>query len=127
MTWLALLFAFEIGFMPNGTIDTYNVDSVRTNLYGNYYATLEVEAVLWDVLFVGGDVRTEMKKKTTNIIFWPHTMNYGFNAGLRLNPLEIGFRHRCIHPVVPWMYGKSIPIQWEGAYDEIYMRLELRD
>lgn len=128
MSWLALVFAFEIGFLPMGTVETYDYHIISTNsLAGDYYATLAVEAILWDFLFIGGDVRTEMKRLAGSRDFCPHTTNYGFEAGVRLEPIEIGFRHRCIHPVVPWLrnkYSKYIDNNWEGAYEEIYLRLE---
>ena len=126
MTWLALYFALEIGLMPAGTIETYDIGRTYENMLGgDCYATLETEILLWDMFFIGGDVRTEMNKMTTGKDFIPHTMNYGITFGMRIDPIEFGFRHRCIHPVIPWMRGQGVPMQWEGWYEEIYLRLEL--
>jgi len=126
MNWIAFLFALELGIMPNGTLETFTPGPATSqDLDGDFYVLFEAEATLFDFLFIGGDVRTEVKNRTTDKSFSPHSAYYGFRAGIRLEPIEVGFRHMCAHPVVPGSI--YVAKQWEGWYDEVYIRAEVKN
>lgn len=126
MTWLTLFFALELGIIPQGYINTYyNETLAEMELNGTGYVDLETEILLFNMLFVGGAVKTYIYSYQGSTSFSPVTAEYAFNVGFRFNPVEIGFRHYCTHPVVPWLYHRKISPQWEGAYEEIYLRFEL--
>lgn len=125
MTWLALFFALELGFLPNGVMETYYFEKPEwMELQGVGYTGFEVEAQLFDVFFIGGSTKIYVNKYARNKSFKPITSEFDFAAGLRIAPLEIGFRHYCTHPVIPWLYYQEVTPQWEGWYEEIYLRLE---
>ena len=65
MTWLAFMFALELGYNPMGMVAIYEVD--RVDMVGDFYADLEIEALAWDILFINGGVRTYAKKMLSEL------------------------------------------------------------
>ncbi len=127
MNWIALLFALEIGMMPSGYIESYDrMPPTEYELTGAYYVDMQADVLLYDLFFIGGRTKIYMKKRTDTISFSPDTAEFAFNAGIRAGILEIGFRHYCMHPIVPWLYQSGGTLKWEGSYEEIYVRLETR-
>ncbi|MBA7650936.1 hypothetical protein ES703_58751 [subsurface metagenome] len=126
MTWLAFVFALEIGFLPCGDFVMYNSDFLDEFYPVKYtaYTELEAEVLAWDILFIGGGIRTSIwQLQESGYGFFPHKAVYNFHAGARQGLLEIGWRHFCIHPVVPcFKYIKPEAI-WEGAFDMLYLRI----
>ena len=121
MSWLVLIFALECGLIPTDNFVMYQVPIER--VYDQaFYIQMEAEVELFDLLFIGGTVRTYVWKKQEGISFWPWRDGYLFKVGLRKGPFELGFRHYCTHPVIPYRY--PIQMNWEGAYEEIYFRVE---
>ena len=128
MNWIALLFALELGIMPMGYLETYErVLPVQHNLDGAYYVDMQADVLLYDLFFIGGRTKTYMRKRIDVLSFWPTTAEFEFNAGIRAGILEIGFRHYCMHPIVPWLYHGGGAMQWEGGYEELYIRLESKE
>lgn len=132
MTWLAFVFALELGMLPSGTYAIYDpptqtrLEGYRLeehDVTGTYYALFDFELAAGS-LFAGGAVKTDVYARESEWTFWPHTAWYSVRAGARYGPVEIGARHYCTHPVVPWL-SDARP-QWEAAYDELYMRFTAR-
>lgn len=127
MSWLAFWAALELGFLPNGTMLMYQPSLKYNDLAGQFYTQLDAEAVVFDRLFVGGAVKTFVFDIEREVSFTPTQSWYSFRAGLRFPPLEAGWRHYCTHPVMPYMpLDPGGPVLWEGSYDELYVRLEVR-
>ena len=126
MTWLAFVLAFEIGFLPMGFVETYTSDnSLLYDIKGSAYVDFEVEAVFFDYFFIGGSSKIYMQKANVGKDFWPKNAEWGFALGARFDFVELGFRHYCMHPIIPWIYRQEISPQWEAAYEEIYLRIEV--
>lgn len=131
MNWILLWFALEVGYMPQGDMLMYESPSFITTA-GMFYTSLETRATLGRVIFLGGMAKTFVFSTEGSLSFWPERMLYGFEAGINLGPnLELGFRHFCTHPMFPYVWaGRSEDptyangALWEGAYEEVYMRLE---
>ena len=125
-------YAMEFGYQPVGTVVMYKQPSWRTpdfaHFSGSFYTDLEIMVGIAGIntlgFYVGGGVRTEMWGLNNELSFWPHLSNYRFLASFRYGPIEIGFRHFCIHPVVP-MLALIQPVEqiWEGAYEEVFIRV----
>ncbi len=120
MNWIIFIFALEIGWVPNDILRTYEPPMIY-NSAESAYIQFESEVELFKLFFIGGSIRTYISKNKNSYDFWPTRDGYMFYTGLRYDILEIGFRHYCTHPVVPWNYQFN-PI-WEGAYEEIYFRI----
>ena len=128
MSWLALFFALEVGVLPTGYLRTYEmVIPTCETLTGCFYTDMEAEIEILDLFFIGGATKMYMDLYENEGSFKPNTVNLLFTAGIRAQQLEIGFRHYCLHPVVPWIYSNEMNLHWEGAYEEIYIRLESRE
>ena len=131
MTWLALLFAFELGMIPQGSVAMYDIElephwSDLEELYfvgGSCYTLMEVEARLWENFFIGGGMTSYFMAGSPSS--FPHMMDFSFNAGVRFDIIEIGWRHFCTHPVTPWLFVYAPRMKWESGYEEIYLRIEV--
>lgn len=145
MSWIALLFMFEIGTFPMNTFAMYEAQYIA-DLSGTEYVRLGVDFELWDLVFIGGEVRTYMRSpKVFGLVFesrhtgykWGevpfsfavHAAHYDFHIGIRWKFLEAGFRHYCTHPIVTYaVFRDLVDYETEGAYEELYFRVtaELR-
>lgn len=125
MTWLAFVFALEAGWLPHGGFVAYEAPEVIM-VNGSFYTVLQAEAVAWDYLYLAGGMKAMMWSQKGEWTFWPHTMLYNFGAGLRLGPIEVGWRHFCVHPVMPYSIIFDPHLKAEGAWDEIFLRVEVK-
>jgi len=118
--------AFEIGYVPRDNMQVYvrdfwdEVAGNKVNLYFDLEATIEMNK-----FYIGGGVKTFAgSSKRDRLDFIPYKATYRFLAGYKFNEkLEIGFRHYCIHPVVPYVTFGS-PIIFQGGYEEFYIKFE---
>ena len=127
MNWIIFLFALELGWLPQGDFAMYDVSGYFAKVYPvsyTAYVDLEAEVVVLDAFFIGGAVRTSVWQfDHSGWTFFPHKAVYSFSAGARFGMLEMGFRHYCIHPVIPF-FGLVDPRPiWEGSYEEFYLRI----
>lgn len=121
---LALIIHLEGGYMPEYNFMIY--DNNRVSTQEKFYANIGAEFLLFDFAFVGADIRTEMSMyelKSGGI--WPYMANYGFYFGIRpVDGIEIGFRHHCVHPMMPYSKKVTVDLHYEGAYEEIYVKID---
>lgn len=122
MTFLALIFALEIGWLPNGGFVLYQVPAVL-DVSGNFYTDLQAEVWAWDHLYIGGGIKTFIWDEDGEWTFWPHSTLYNFGAGLRFGILTVGWRHFCAHPVMPYSILYDPELRGEGAWDEVFVRV----
>jgi hypothetical protein len=123
--FLALLLNLEMGYMPLDTWRGYTPGFyVDRGVDIPLYADVSFRLDILDLVFVGGSVRTEMTMINASR-FSPHLMNYGFTVGIHYQGFEVGFRHHCLHPIVPYMTAQSgFSLGFEGAYEELYIKFE---
>ena len=129
MNWIALFFELELGWMPQGDFVMYSSEPFLTWYPVSYtaYTELQAEVIMFDTLFAGGCIRTSVwQLQESGYTFFPHKAVYTFYAGARWGLLEVGWRHFCIHPVVPFFALIQPEAIWEGAYDELYIRFSGR-
>lgn len=121
MNWLIFLFVFEVGFLPHGDFIMYEELELVPVQY-SLYTDLQAEVVISNLLFIGGGVRTGMWYHD-GYTFFPHRTSYNFQMGIRRGMVEVGIRHYCFHPVTPFFALLDYGALWEGAYEEIYLRI----
>lgn len=121
MQWLIFLLAFEIGMTPN---NGWVMQEVHVQEQPQLYATFELDAQAGPV-FAGGEITTRMYASENRYTFYPFADEYTFRTGLRWGPVEVGFRHLCTHPVIPYIETSGADIQYEGSYEELYIRVEV--
>ncbi len=117
--------AFECGITPYDNMNVY-VAEFWQEVTGNkisFYFDLETQ-LKYKGFFIGGGIKTFAGKPITKIKeFHPYKTTYKFLVGYEYKNFQIGFRHYCIHPVVPYVTFDS-PIIFQGAYEELYIRWE---
>ena len=125
MNWLALFFALELGIVPQAGVLMYEPEEAFF-MEGAFYTELEAEVLLFDVLFVGGGVRSYITPGHTGFTFSPNSTIYDFGAGVRFkDTLELGWRHRCFHPTIAyWPIFEQEIKGMEGSYDEVYLKIK---
>jgi len=126
MNWLVFVFALECGLLPNTGFAMYQPDLEYVVGAVGFYTDLSASVESYG-FYVGGGMRNYFWKDREGISFWPYQMTFRFDAGWRNDFLDIGFRHYCMHPVVPFLELTGAPLcEWEGAYEELFIRVHGR-
>lgn len=122
MNWILFLLTFEFGLLPGGHFALYEIEE---GVYSNcsFDTKFNVELQLFNNhVFIGGGVDITFWKMKNDITFSPDGILSIFNIGLRFPYTEIGYEHRCHHPIYPWT--NELPVRRaEYAYDRIYIKL----
>ena len=137
MNWLDFLFAFEIGFIPQGNFVMYDrqpevfyyegyyyypVEVQQISLAQTIYTDLSVEFQFIEIFYIGGSVRIPMIWAGNS--FSPHATYYDFQAGARVGPVDIFWNHACRHPQMTYAFNYTTDLGWEGSYDELGIRFK---
>jgi hypothetical protein len=126
MTWLAFVLALEAAYLPMGSFHLYEPALQVVEPGIEFYVDLEARAVLWDLLYVGGSVRSNFHDVGDSRFFNPTAAAYTVEAGFERDGFKAGWRHYCTHPVIPYLSGTSMGRVWEGGYEEVFLRVEGR-
>ena len=132
MNWIAFIFALEIGWLPMG--DLFMYERISNYYYGydvieiknTFYNDLETEVLLFDFFYIGGGLKTVILKNNEGLYFDPQAINFEFESGIKVGPINIFFRHYCFHPIMTYMSRYESNLKWEGGYEEIGIRIEGR-
>jgi len=121
-----ILIAFlEMGWVPQGSgIINYQPLDVFVISQATGYVELGFDAELIG-FHAGGSVRTIIELSRSQNDFWPVGVWYTFSVGWRNDWIDIGYRHRCDHPVVAYPIVMGTP-KWDSGWEEIYARVTLR-
>ena len=125
---LALLFAIELGVLPYHHFWLYDLsdelydDFIKTS----FYTDLEVSLMYRDRLYIGGGLKTTMEKNKFKTKFWPNELFFDFEIGYKGENLQFGLRHFCYHPVILFLPVYYVSSRWEGAYEELFVRISAR-
>lgn len=122
MNWLILLYFIELGYSPfynNLNVISDDYEYIRNE--NVYYVELNVEAIIFDHLFIGGSTKTFIQPNVVDNSFSPIENDYLFRTGLRYKNLEVGFNHLCVHPSDN--FGVASQGKSYGGYQEIYIRI----
>lgn len=130
MQWLVLILALECGWQPNAYFESYSPPS---RVIGNsqLYQQFEAKAIGFGFLEVGGKIRVQdwLTDGGIGVLpfgFWPSQLESTFFADVKIGPATIGWRHGCVHPIVPFQPTLGYKPAWDGSYDEVYARVELK-
>lgn len=127
--WVSADVGIEAGLMPLNDFVYDSAPQVPDNPE-IYYWTTDAELQFADgLIFVGGELTTTTyhdEGVRMGLLYG----EYEFSAGLRYKGFEVGFRHWCgFHPF--HTYANARP-DWEpatraeGAYEQVYARIELK-
>jgi len=130
MSWLTFIVALELGWMPTGTMIQYALPQPYAQYLAEWtYVEFEARGQAGPV-FVEGRLKSTQARldddTATVASFHPDGMLYEVGGGLTWGPLTIGFRHMCTHPMMAYLPLSGGKPLWEGAYEEVYARLQLK-
>ncbi len=129
MNILIFLYALEIGLQPFGHLVMNQTEAERVDVIAvpSFYATLDAGVLLFGIGYVRGGVTTKFWKLDHGFYFSPDQVEYHVDVGLQWRGLSAGFRHYCMHPVVPFIGSEVLQVAWEGSYQQVYVRFENGD
>ena len=121
MNWLVLSYFLSLGTLAyNGQFLSPQGEVAIAIPKDTFQTTLGAELQAFsNHLFIGGSVET-WETSNGGAFFNPMESMYGFNAGVRWNGVEIGYRHECDHPVAS-RTDFHIDQGWLSMKDEIYL------
>jgi hypothetical protein len=122
MDFLTLILVLELGFNPT---NVYFFDaSQMAYAYQEdvVYTYLEGGVEIWGTLYVGGSVRTDTQMIGLET-YAPYHAEYWFFLNIDIGPVEIGYRHLCVHPVVT----EGFEWHMRGGKDEYYIRFSNKE
>lgn len=126
LPWLQASAAIQLGITPQLGVIQYQPEGWEILQWAVGYTQLEAEVVFFRHLFAGGSVRTYITATDTWLNWSPNTTVYDWRVGLRWPMLELGWWHRCFHPTIPYQpVFDQVVTGVEGAFDELYLRLEI--
>jgi len=116
-------FYIEGGFIPRST--EVDWEENKLNLDTNVlYITLDTRIFAFDYLLFGGDVTTWMvPHDPLTTTFYPFYMSYVFEAGLKIDNFELGYTHRCSHPLATLGYISDPLYKLDSSSDKIWAKL----
>lgn len=131
------LFSFQVGLVPSGNIN-YAINPVEAYYFENmFYAEFNVEVDIAKFIFIRGKLNNSFhlydftNEKVDFVQFSPDHDEYVFSVGLFYKWFEIGYRHKCYHPIFP--YRNSFPEHeqeyttlLEGMHNDIYVKFQGR-
>lgn len=126
LAWLSLAFAIEVGVTPQSSWQAVTLEGYEQYCGGvTVYTQLDFSISAWGHFFLKGFVRTDTQPEAINS-FDPYASSYEVSFGYQRGGVEIGFRHWCKHPVATYVLNRTdILPNLEGAYEEVYLRLEV--
>jgi len=92
----------------------------------NFYTYLESELSFFNLVFIGGGMKSFFATHEGTKYFKPFQMNFIFFAGIKYKQFEAGFRHYCIHPIITYM-TEPVRVNWEGGYEELYFKISSKE
>lgn len=123
MKILTFLFFVEVGWLPHSFLAIYDLPESIDQYFGeSYYTELGADVFVWN-FYAGGGVKTYVRDCYENWSFAPQMAEYSFQLGWRNSWLDFGWRHYCCHPVFPFATFAIADVRWEGAYDEVFIRV----
>lgn len=116
----------ELGWLPQGKFAEF-VTSRECEIYdvaNTFYVEFGTTLWLYDVLFAGGSVLTQMHNDKLG--FDPTFVAYTFQTGVQFWHIKVYWMHICQHSVVmnSWM-SRVTYIRGEGSFDQIAIRFQL--
>jgi len=119
---LKMTYNVEMGYLPKGVFKTYENEYLKDQLCFNqvFYTRLESYFHLKS-FYIGGEIETVVKKLKYGYTFFPEKSTYKMALGFDFDGVELGFRHYCIHPTIPYIHPDLQPA-WKGSYEEIFIR-----
>ena len=128
MTWLALLFAVELGVTPYGGWAFYDEPDgyvFMTQDRPQLYTSLEADVRLFNGHLSWRSNVTTWVRHYNGLSYAPLWSTFDTDVGVEFGAVRVGWYHMCTHPLQPYtsVVGASIPAL-EGGFGKLYLRYE---
>jgi len=125
MRIILFLYALELGLQPFGHLVMNQTNAEREDIIAvpSLYVAMDAGVLLFDVGYITGGIVTQFWKLDEGVFFTPDQAEYHIDIGVKWRGVSVGFRHYCIHPIVPFIGGKALRVIWEDSYEQIYLRI----
>lgn len=122
---LLILLSFRGGLIPVENIyySNSNDRQQNVNLDNSYFAEFKIEAIIFYLIFIRGSIENTFNAYQEKFAFSPDHDEYVFSFGIKTKYLEVGFLHKCYHPIHTYQFlDGGIENIIEGGYEEIYLQ-----
>lgn len=134
MSVLLVLLSFQLGFIADGNTVNYGTYENEYEIIDTskaFTAEFAVDIELFHFLFVRGVYNSIFHALNPDYSygFSPDHDTFTFIAGLKYKGIELGYLHRCRHPVFPFQfvekaeYGEANTLL-ENVYSEVYLKFQ---
>ena len=133
-SFLIVLLSFQLSFIPDGNVVNYGTFSKEyevIDVSNAYSAEFSVDIQLLHILFVRGIYNSVFHALNPDYSygFSPDHDTFTFIGGIQYKGMEIGYLHRCRHPVFPYQFvekekHKETISLLENSYSEVYLKFQ---
>ena len=115
-------FGLEMGWLPRGTLNMYEIDGVKIHDVTNtFYVILGSRVYLLQYLFFGGSI--DLTTYWMGYGFDTEGLSYMFETGIKIGIFELFYKHNCMHPAPTYLYRYIFDGIWEGWHDRIGIKI----
>jgi hypothetical protein len=131
VAWVLIVLSLEMGYFPQGFIH-YAYDPgkyIQRDLKSGFYAQFDIEIFVFQYFFIRGSLNNKFDKLKEEIMFSPDHDIYLISLGAQYKGFEIGYAHKCYHPIFPFSPFYSTRdniVLIEGTFDTLYMKVEMQ-
>lgn len=123
MNWIILFIALEFGYAPiYESINMYPSEPEIITVINSGYMQIETEIILKDLLFLKGTGKVYVQTIPDVSAPFPFELDAGFNVGVILDNIEIGYRKLWVYPVRPYEMYSPPQQSNEAFYEEFYIK-----
>lgn len=126
-------FYIEAGYLPSFNQTEYRsatgLGSTKFNSINfdkMLYTEIGGKVYLLKYVYLGGSSICYMYPVYNTINFFPTYMSFQVDAGFTFDKIEIGYKHRCSHPMVPSLYFIEPLSYVDSSYDKVFVRYSIR-
>lgn len=124
MEILLIMLAIELSGMEGSSIFYQYENKERLLFEQTYFLTFEAEIQIYELLYIKGSAKTLMYFEK-DISGNPRALSSYFETGIRFNGLSAGWRHICIHPIIPYAENLTTQLFVDQVIDELFIRFEM--
>jgi hypothetical protein len=123
---LILAMSLEGGIIPTADVALFSLPTEQTIIQTNpsFYTDMACRLEIWKYFYIGGGMTSYQWGIKNNLSNSPFRMDFDFEIGEKWKCLELGYKHRCIHPVAANINLPDNTIN--SSYNYVFMRVEIR-
>jgi len=128
LTYLSLVYSFELGYENSGfkLWENYRyADESGTYFIDDYISSRFDISLNIGTAYVGGGiyVPAKMEGRVFQVSQYnPNFDDYNFNFGIKTEHFDIGYIYHCVHPIMTYLDDRAIKSKTEGSYYKVFIK-----